>query len=80
MRSLLDACRHRERVPSPAPRPCRCLPFPPQPVHASDPSSFPQTTNAPSRGALTTDFLAGDAAPLNYLEVWRGKSPGWQRE
>jgi hypothetical protein len=31
-------------------------------------ASFPQTTTAPSRGALTTDFLAGEAAPLEYLE------------
>ncbi|KAI8473054.1 MAG: NRDE protein-domain-containing protein [Monoraphidium minutum] len=30
--------------------------------------SFPQTTTAPSRGALTTDFLAGEMGPLEYLQ------------
>ncbi|GBF97685.1 hypothetical protein Rsub_09743 [Raphidocelis subcapitata] len=33
--------------------------------------SFPQTTNAPSRGALTTDFLASDVEPLAYLQSLR---------
>jgi uncharacterized protein with NRDE domain len=32
-------------------------------------TTFPQTTTAPSRGALTTDFLAGSQAPLEYLEA-----------
>jgi len=32
-------------------------------------TSFPQTTDAPSRGALTTEFLASDVEPLAYLQV-----------
>jgi hypothetical protein len=35
-------------------------------------NGFPQTTDAPSRGALTADFLAGGAAPLDYLRVGPG--------
>ena len=50
----------------------RCQPIAPPPGAAADGnsnarSSFPQTTTAPSRGALTTDFLAGSAEPLAYL-------------
>lgn len=30
--------------------------------------AYDQVKNAPSRGALTTDFLKGNAQPLQYLE------------
>lgn len=32
-------------------------------------ASFVKTTNAPSRGALTANFLTGSASPLEYLQV-----------
>jgi hypothetical protein len=40
-----------------------------QPINTADPGKFEQTTDAPSRGALTTDFLTGSMSPLEYLQV-----------
>lgn len=40
-----------------------------QPMNVSDPETFVKTTAAPSRGALTTDFLSGSQSPLDYLQV-----------
>ena len=41
------------------------------PAAASAPrcGCFPKTTAAPSRGALTTDFLTASMAPLDYLQA-----------
>jgi hypothetical protein len=39
-------------------------------------TAFPETTAAPSRGALTTDFLTSDVEPLAYLQVPAGGRPG----
>ena len=46
---------------------------------SADPGKFVQTTTAPSRGALTTNFLTGSMSPLQYLQV-RGAwlSDCWQ--
>ncbi|WIA36095.1 hypothetical protein OEZ86_007446 [Tetradesmus obliquus] len=40
-----------------------------EPINAADPGKFEQTTAAPSRGALTTDFLTGSSSPLEYLQA-----------
>eukprot|EP00882_Tetradesmus_deserticola_P021371 GHRQ01023140.1.p1 GENE.GHRQ01023140.1~~GHRQ01023140.1.p1 ORF type:complete len:150 (+),score=50.10 GHRQ01023140.1:490-939(+) len=39
-----------------------------EPMSSADPGNFPKTTDAPSRGALTTDFLTGSMSPLEYLQ------------
>jgi hypothetical protein len=54
----------------------------PQPINAADPGKFEQTTAAPSRGALTTDFLTGSMTPLEYLQVRSNSSSSsitWNR-
>jgi hypothetical protein len=38
-------------------------------MNRADPSQFLQSTTAPSRGALTTDFLTGSMSPLEYAQV-----------
>jgi hypothetical protein len=43
-----------------------------QPMNAADPGKFVQTTTAPSRGALTTNFLTSSMPPLEYLQVTLG--------
>jgi hypothetical protein len=43
-----------------------------QPMNAANPGKFVQTTTAPSRGALTTNFLTGSMPPLEYLQVMLG--------
>ncbi|KAF8059408.1 TANGO2 [Scenedesmus sp. PABB004] len=39
-----------------------------EPMSAAEPGKFVQTTTAPSRGALTTDFLTSATPPLAYLQ------------
>ncbi|KAF6251997.1 NRDE protein-domain-containing protein [Scenedesmus sp. NREL 46B-D3] len=39
-----------------------------EPISSADPGKFVKTTDAPSRGALTTDFLTGSMGPLEYLQ------------
>jgi hypothetical protein len=41
-------------------------------MNAANPGKFVQTTTAPSRGALTTNFLTGSMPPLEYLQVMLG--------
>lgn len=53
-----------------APEPDSQQQAPPPPPPAAG-ATFVQTTAAPSRGALTTDFLAGSMAPIEYLQVWQ---------
>jgi hypothetical protein len=38
-------------------------------MNAGEPGKFVTTTTAPSRGALTTNFLTGNMPPLDYLQV-----------
>ena len=36
-------------------------------------AAYDQVKNAPSRGALTTNFLKGDSQPLQYLKDIKGE-------
>jgi hypothetical protein len=61
-----------QRCPNALTLPCMLHHLPSkQPMNAADPGAFVKTTTAPSRGALTTDFLTGSMSPLEYLQVSR---------